>query len=137
MTNSPHEITGHLPSQDMKPDLNEVLQLDVPPELTVIPVTIAEPVESRELPSKRIAPRTVPLLTNAASQLLSRDPRRKRATLIARTGDIRIGANQSQAQLNGGWLPDLTFITIATEAEVWGIADTVATDVTVIEEYWA
>lgn len=132
---TPHADHSH--TQDMKPDLDEVLQLDTPPELTAIPVTISEPVEARELPSKRIAPRTVTLDFATAGQLLSRDPRRKQATLIARTQDILIGANQSQAGLTGAWIPGTVPFVVTSVAELWGIGNGAGTDVTVIEEYWA
>lgn len=128
--------TRHTPTPDMQPDLGDVLQEEAP-ELGVVPVKICEPVEARELPSKRLGPRTVPLGSTVASKLLSRDPRRKSATIIARTQDILIGANQSQAQLSGAWVPGVVPLVITAEAELWAIGDGASTDVTVIEEYWA
>lgn len=126
----------HVPTSDMEPDLNEVQQVDKG-ELHVIPVQIAEPVESRELPSKRIAPRTVPVSATVGTKLLSADPRRKFATIIARTDDLLIGANQAQAQISGSWVPGVLPLVVTTVAELWAIGDGSATDVTVIEEYWA
>jgi hypothetical protein len=122
----------------MQPDLDEVLQTEnVEPHL--VPVKLCEPAEVRELPTKRIAPRTVSVNTVAGAKLLSADPRRKGALIIARTQDILIGANQSGSQLNGAWVPKTVILPITSVAEVWAVADGVGvtTDVSVIEEYWA
>jgi hypothetical protein len=120
----------------MEADLNEVQQVE-DDSAHIIPVKICEPVESRELPTKRIAPRTVPVTSTAGSKLLSADPRRKFATIIARTQDIIIGANQSQAQLAGAWIPGILPLRIETVGELWAMGSGGNTDVSVIEEYWA
>lgn len=127
----------HLSTTVMKPDLNEVLQVDVETELHVIPVSLDEPVETRELPSKRISPRTVTLDFTVAGLILSRDPRRKQATIIARTQDILIGASQAGAALSGAWVPGTIPLVVTAVSELWGLGNGAATDVTVIEEYWA
>jgi hypothetical protein len=120
----------------MQPDLDDVLQTEnVDPHL--VPVKVCEPVESRELPSKRVSTRTVPVGTAAGVKLLSADPRRKFATIIGRTQDLLIGANQAQAQLSGSWIPGSVPFIISTVAEVWATGDGGATDVSVIEEYYA
>lgn len=125
----------HVDTRDMEPDLDEVQQAEAP--LTAVPVEISGPVETRELPTKRIAPRTVAVGTVAASKLLGADPRRKFATIIGRTQDILIGANQAQAKLSGAWMPGVVPYVTYTQSELWGIGDGADTDVTVIEEYWA
>lgn len=129
------EENKHVDTRDMEPDLDEVQQAEAP--LTAVPVDVSGPVETRELPTKRIAPRTVALGTTAASKLLSADPRRKFATIISRTDDILIGANQSQAKLSGAWVPSAIQFVTYTQSELWGIGDGTDTDVSVIEEYWA
>lgn len=129
------EETKHVLTTDMEPDLKEVQQTE-DYGLAVIPVKVCEPAETRELPSKRIAPRTVPVGTTAGVKLLSADPRRKFATIIGRTSDIHIGATQSQAQLAGSWVPGVVPFVITSVAELWAIGES-ATDVSVIEEYWA
>lgn len=127
---------GHVPSQEMEPSLKEVQQTEEDDVYSVIPVKICEPTETRELPSKRIAPRTVAIGDTAGVKLLSADPRRKFATIIARTSDISIGATQSQAQLNGAWVPGVVPFVVSSVAELWAVGDD-PTDVSVIEEYWA
>lgn len=125
-----------VPSPGMQPDLDEVLQVEnVDPHL--VPVKVCEPVEAREIPSKRISPRTVPVDITAGVKLLSADPRRKNATIIARSQDLMIGTTQSQAQLSGAWIPKVVPLPITSCAELWAIGSGGATDVSVIEEYWA
>lgn len=129
-------MTTHVSTQAMQPDLDDVLQVeDV--DSHVIPVKVSEAVETRELPSKRLAVRTVPVITTAGVKLLSADPRRKTATIIARTQDIQIGANQAQSQLNGAWIPGVVPFVITSVGEVWAIGVGGNTDVSVIEEYFA
>jgi hypothetical protein len=129
-------MTTHVPTPEMQPDLDDVLQVeDV--DTHVIPVKVGEPVETRELPSKRFSARTVPVGTAAGSKLLANDPRRKFATIIAKTQDIRIGSTQAEAQLSGAWVPGIVPFLITSVAEIWAIGDGASTDVSVIEEYWA
>jgi hypothetical protein len=127
---------AHVPTPDMAPDLDEVQQVE-DPSRHLVPVEICGPVEARELPSKRFAARTVNVGTSAGVRLLSADPRRKFATIIARTQDILIGANQAQAQLNGAWVPGVVPFVITSVTEVWAVGSGAATDVSVIEEYFA
>lgn len=125
-----------VPSPGMQPDLDEVLQVEnVEPHL--VPVKIVEPVETRELPSKRMSIRTVTVGTPAGVKVLSEDPRRRSATLISRTADLLIGTTQAQAQLSGAWLPSLTSHRYTSRSELWAISTGANTDVSVIEEYWA
>lgn len=134
MTYDDHD--QYVPSPGMQPDLDEVLQVEnVEPHL--VPVKVCEPAEVRELPAKRIAPHVVPVGTTAGVKLLSADPRRKSALIIARTQDILIGANQAQAQLSGTWIPKTVLFPITACTELWAVGDGAGTDVSVIEEYWA
>lgn len=126
----------HMPLQDMEPDLAEVQQVE-PPDIATVPVRIEGPIESRELPSKRIATRTVAVSATVGSMLLSHDPRRKSATIVARSQDILIGASQAQSQLNGAWWPGVIPFVITSVTEVWAIGDGGNTDVSIVEEYWA
>lgn len=127
---------AHVPTPEMAPDLNEVQQIEDPGGHRV-PVEVCGPVETRELPSKRFAARTVNVTAAAGVKLLSADPRRKFATIIARTQDILIGATQAQAQLNGAWIPGVVPFPITSLTEVWATSTGTPTDVTVIEEYFA
>jgi hypothetical protein len=120
----------------MEPDLKEVQQVEAD-ETYVIPVKVCEPTEVRELPSKRIATRTVVVGATAGVKLLSADPRRKSATIIGRTQDLLIGATQSQAQLTGAWIPGVVPFAITSMSELWAVGDGAETNVSVIEEYWA
>jgi hypothetical protein len=84
-----------------------------------------------------MSPRTVPVTTTAGAKLLSADPRRKFATIIGRTQDIRIGVTQSQALLNGAWIPGVVPFVVTAVSELWAVGDGADTDVSVIEEYFA
>lgn len=129
-------MSSHVPTPDMQADLDDVLQVeDV--DSHVIPVKVNEAVETRELPTKRIATRTVSVIQAAGTKLLSADPRRKFATIIGKSQDIKLGANQAQAKLNGAWVPAVVPFVITSVSEVWAIGDGADTDVSVIEEYWA
>jgi hypothetical protein len=134
MTYDDHD--QYVPTPGMQPDLDEVLQVENV-ETHLVPVKISEPVEVRELPSKRMSMRTVSVGTTAGVKVLSADPRRKTATLIPRTSDILVGASQAQAQLNGAWLPGVVPFVVSSVAEVWAVGNGATTDVSVIEEYWA
>lgn len=125
----------HIDVRAMEPDLSDLQQVEAEP-LTAVPVKICEPVESRELPAKRISARVVNVSSTVAGKLLSTDPRRKSATLIPRTQDILIGSSQSQAALTGAWLPGVVPFVTTTQSEVWAMGDGASTDVSVIEEYW-
>lgn len=127
---------GYVPSPGMQPDLDEVLQVENV-ETHLVPVKISEPVEVRELPSKRMSVRTVSVGTTAGVKLLSADPRRKSATLTSRTQDVLIGTTQAQSQLSGVWVPGVVPLVITSVAELWAIGSGGTTDVSVIEEYWA
>lgn len=127
----------HTSTQDMAPDLDVVQQVEDYDKLHIIPVKVCEPTEVRELPSKRIAPRTVSVTGTAGAKLLSADPRRKFATIIARSADITIGASQSAAQLTGAWVPSVVPFTVSSVSELWAMSTGATTDVSVIEEYWA
>jgi hypothetical protein len=120
----------------MEPSLTEVQQVEVDDKF-VVPTKLCEPAEVRELPSKRIASRTVTVTATEGAKLLSVDPRRKFATIIARSDDIMIGATQSQAMLTGAWVPGVVPLVVSSVSELWAMADSITTDVSVIEEYWA
>jgi hypothetical protein len=120
----------------MEPELDEVLQTE-PDDAHIIPVKVCEPVETRELPTKRLAPRTVPITSTVAGKLLSADPRRKSALIVGRSSDILIGVTQAQANLTGTWYPGSVPYPTTTTGELWAKGDGANTDVSVIEEYWA
>lgn len=125
-----------VPSPGMQPDLDEVMQVENV-ETHLVPVKLCEPVETRELPTKRFSIRTVPLTTAVGVKLLSADPRRKLARIIARTQDILLGESQTKSQLSGSWIPKSTLLPLTSITELWAVSDTGPTDVTVIEEYFA
>jgi hypothetical protein len=125
---------------DLIADTADIIQVE-PDPLQSIPVHVQGPVETRELPSKRIAFRTVPVPVavvgvTPSQKLVAADPRRIRVTLIPRTADIYVGTSQATAVSGGAWFPSVVPMQFATNQELWA-SGTAATDVTVIEEFWA
>lgn len=125
-------------SQLVAPDYSalipaEQLQQDEVPSLATVPVRVTTPVQVRELPSKDAAARTANVGTTAA-RLLTKDPRRKRATLYAFDQEIAFGPTQASAVAR--W-PKQTPLYLDTRDEVWVASATSTTDVTIITEAWA
>lgn len=125
-------------SQAVAPDYSAVIpaeQLlqDERPSVSTVPVLVTTPVQVREMPSRNAAARTANVGT-VAVRLLTPDPRRKRATLLAFDQEIWFGPTQASATAR--W-PKLTPLYLDTRDEVWVASATSTTDVTVITEAWA
>ena len=131
MTHDTHDST-----QDMVPDLESVLQVEAE-DNHVIAVKVCEPVDVRELPTGRISLRAMFVSTAVGTKLLSDDPRRKKASIIAKTNDIRIGSTQAASTLTGVWVPNGQQLTVTASGELWACGTVDNTEVSVIEEYWA
>lgn len=123
-----------IPEFDQDP--GDVLQ-EQEDRLTVIPVEVTEPVRSIALPGKRTTFYTVSDVTATTGvQLLGRDPRRKHATIIGLAQDVILGSTQSNA-LNGARIPAVVPFVISSMDEVWAVAVTSTTDISVIVEFWS
>jgi hypothetical protein len=126
------------------------MELDATPEDVVqaeeldqgvpVPVTVAGPVETRELPAVRAGYRTETAVgTAVGAKLLPFEPRRKGAVLIALSADIWISGSQAGAQAGAAGaarVPALVPFPVGHLDEVWACAVTGTTDVSVLAEYW-
>jgi hypothetical protein len=100
-----------------------------------IPVCVDEPVRTHELPAKAGACYTV-VAGTTGERILGRDPRRKSATIIGLTEDIRIGTTQANA-VAGARVPAVVPLVIATTDEYWAASVENTTEISVITEQWA
>lgn len=123
---------------DFVAEPGEILQEEIPEApLTPIPTTVESTVRVQELPAKKTTFYTAASVgTTVGVQLLGRDPRRKQATIIGLSQDIRLGSTQAEA-VSGGRVPAVVPIVIGSMGEIWATAVSSTTDITVIAEYWS
>lgn len=129
-------------STEFNPDVQEVFQAEtVTP--TAIPVCLEEPVRVQELPAKSAGFKSVDLVVGQSVKILERDPRRKRAVLVAydftsQSKGVFIGVDQ-QAALSpyAALLPLSNSLTLTTFDDVWASAVTSPCSITVINEQWS
>lgn len=136
--------------QDPAP--SEIVQdlTDHPADVPPLPIVAAEPLNVREVPSRAAGWQSYDLTTTLAVQILSRDPRRKRAVITgftaqatckgARMGPTQAGATSGYAflfpsALAAGGFPAI--LELGSEDELWAIADTQVCTISVINEQWA
>lgn len=120
------------------PSIAEVHQVEAEdiPKLAEVPVRIEGPVRSQLLPATSWTAVTHELTATEAIKVVNRDARRSRFTLIP-AAQIWIGVVQSQAKPNvGGSLPANVPVEQRHTEEVWALANTGTTTLTVLEEYW-
>jgi hypothetical protein len=106
--------------------------------VTPIPVVIQGTVMTEERASTFAGMSTssaVDAITGA--RILTADPRRRYATILALTQNIRIGRNQSQALNAGAVWPANVPLVINSRDELWVSSVTSTTDVSIIVERWA
>lgn len=123
---------------DREPDITEVHQAEAEyaEDLREVPVRIEGPVRAQVLPATSWTAITYELTATDSIKIANRDPRRSRITLIP-AAEIWIGAVQSQAKANvGGSLPANVPVVQQHTEEIWAIADTTTTTLTVLEEFW-
>lgn len=116
-------------------DPADVLQETEDYDVKAVPVCIDEPVRTQELPARSGACYQAQVDTTGL-RILGRDPRRKSATIIAISQDLRLGTTQANA-LNGARIPAVVPFVISHIDEVWAATLTGTTEVSVITEQWA
>lgn len=118
-----------------------VATVPIPP----LPVTVVDPIPVRDMPavSSGWQAYDVPLTTSPAVRVLGRDPRRKRALIVAvdlagTTGRMQLGGTQAEAGSDRATIwPINTPLEITGSDEVWASARTAVITVSVINEQWA
>jgi len=120
------------------PDVAEVHQGETGAPDRAIPVDVVNPVRVDELPARTggIFSRQVP--TNG-HRLLNGDPRRKVATIIPISGDLRIGDTQAGALNDGAGavIPQSVPFLYSCSDELWAAGVVATVEVSVIVEQWA
>jgi hypothetical protein len=128
-------------SIDLTPSPEEVVQAeDCGCELATVPVKVNNPVETRELPGIRAGYKTESVGSSVGVKLLSLEPRRKSAVILANDQDIWISGSQAGAQSgsSGAFRVNAAVpFTIDHMDEVWACTVTGTTDVSVMSTIWS
>jgi hypothetical protein len=127
---------------DLTPGPDEIVQAEEQYDPTrPINVTVCGPTEVRELPAVRAGYKTEQAVTSTlAIKLLSFEPRRKQAYILALSQDIYISNSQGGAQSGASGamrIPALVPWYIGHLDEVWACAQTGTTDIGVQSDYWS
>lgn len=129
-------------SIDLIPEPDEIVQAeDCGCELTTIPVKVKQVVETREMPGIRAGYKTESdVSSTVAVRLLSLEPRRKSAVIMASDQDIWISSSQAGAQAGASSSFRISAVvpfTIDHMDEVWACAVTGTTDISVMSTIWS
>lgn len=129
---------------NVSPDPDEIVQDETPyepGEPRPVQVTVCGPTEVRELPAAgHPGYKTDTVGTAVGVKLLPMEPRRKSATIVARTSDLWISSSQAGAQAQAGgamWWPAAVPYVVGHLHEVWAVADGAETAVSVESVYWS
>lgn len=112
---------------DITPDPDEIVQAEEDGSpARPIAVTVCGPTEVRELPAAGIPGyRTETVGPTVAVRLLTLEPRRKYATLIAQTADLWISSSQAGAQMGAAGamrVPAVVPYVVGHMHELWACA---------------
>lgn len=127
---------------DLTPEPEEIVQAEEKPyDLSPIATTVCGPVETRELPAIRAGYNTAQGVSNTvAVRLLSFEPRRKGAVIVAKDQDIWISNSQAGAQMGASssfYVPAVVPFVIDHLDEVWACSVTGTTDISVMTTFWS
>ncbi|TFV29500.1 hypothetical protein E4K10_49890 [Streptomyces sp. T1317-0309] len=123
---------------EMHMDPEDLVQVENP-EPTAVHVSVAGPVDTRELPAVRSGFHTEQGVGAAvAVKLLPLEPRRKSALLLAVAQDIWLSGSQAGAQAGAAAairVPKGLPWPVASLEEIWACSTTDVTDISVQAEY--
>lgn len=127
---------------DVTPGPEEIVQAEEPYDPTrPINVQLCGPAETRELPAVRAGYKTEQGVGAAvAVKLLPFEPRRKQALLCALSQDVYLSGTQAGAMAGASGairIPAVVPWPINNLDEVWVMAVTGTTDISVQAEYWS
>jgi len=120
---------------DPAPDADEVLQDETPG--TAIPVVIDTPVRTQRLPNRLAGMGTLNVDNVTAKRLAGSDPRRASLLILAHDQEILLASTQGGClgEYAARWPQDLPLL-LSSSDELWAMAATSNTDITVIAEQW-
>jgi hypothetical protein len=123
------------------PDFAELVDAEAPPvAMQAIPVAVPGAVRTQELASTYGGLATLSAVGyQTAVRVLTADPRRRNATVLALSQNIRFGRTQAQANLAGAvWLSQVPLVVHARD-ELWVSCATSgqSTDVSLVVERWS
>lgn len=125
---------------DRVPDMQAVHQsYSDEPNIKEVPVRVENPVGVQALPAEAWATRSYELSTTEPTKVARRDPRRKRAVISVVTQAAWIGTSQSIAKVSVGYrmgAAATSVIELTHCEEIWAVADTAGSILSIIEEYW-
>lgn len=121
---------------EQDPTTDEVLADEIPARMIPpVPVTIPGPVRVQQLPSPVWSMVSYAGVTTAAIQILSGEPRRRKATVLGGAA-IRVGQSGAQADAQAAPWPANIPLEMTHDGEVWARADTGTVNIMVLVEYW-
>lgn len=123
-------------TEDINPDLGELLQTDEVPAMSTVPVRMTEAVTTYDLPARRVLTDSRLVDDVTWIKVLDNSKKRARAMLIAASNPIRIRTSSSGEGL--AWPVAVPF-PIRHTREVWVKCATGAgtSEVGFTEEFWA
>lgn len=124
------------PPVDFDQEPEDILQeTDGAYDIKAVPVCVEDSVRVQELPARSGACYST-VVDTTGGRILGRDPRRKSATILAITEDVRLGTTQANA-INGARVPAVVPFVISHIDEVWAASVQNTTEVSIITEQWA
>jgi len=121
------------------PDMDELQQGETGLPDCPIPVEVMGTVRVDELPCRSGGITTRQMPTNPNRALLGEDARRKLATIVPISGDVRLGHTQNEAMTAGAggvWPQSVPFVYSSSD-ELWVAGVSATVEVTVVVENWA
>lgn len=127
---------------DVTPDPEEIVQAEEAYDSArPIPVTVCGPIQTRELPAKAPGYRTEPGVgASVAVKLMAFEPRRKAGLVMAISQDVWLSSSQAGAMAGASGairIPAVIPWPIDHMEEVWAMAVTGTTDISVQSSYWS
>jgi hypothetical protein len=119
-----------------EPTPDEVLAEEIPARnIPPVPVVVPGPVRVQTLPSPVWAMVSYAGVTTSAIQLLSGEPRRRKATILGGAA-IRVGPTAASADAQAAPWPANIPLEMTHDGEIWARADTGTVSIMVLVEYW-
>ena len=126
---------------DLTSEPDEIVQAEEPTyDTRPVAVSVCGPVETRELPARQVGYKTEQGVgTVVAVRLLPLEPRRKAALICAVSQDVWLASSQAGAMAGASGairVPAVVPWPVDHMEEVWAMAVTGTTDISVQSSYW-